>query len=200
MIPGSPYGDTPNISAVLLGQVRSRTFWPGEYGSKEKPVCKSDDAIVGIPDKKRFPWVESGKSDTEDRLDCETCYFARRHNTGKTRSLCQESWTIPLRLVANGSELQDDVLLLSLTSSGITQIREYFRPMIESGQFPFSFITNISLRMVSSGNDRKWAKPSFVQNGHTNKMLHQDFVSQLREVKAFLQPPPVAPIKPIVLG
>lgn len=200
----SPDGDRlgSTLDMVILGQLRSRIMWPGAFGSKQPPVCKSDDSITGIP-KDNFPWDESMFSEVESNkqgLPCEKCKF-KEWDKDFGRARCQETWTIPVLLCEDG-KVQEKPLLLNLTSSGITTLRDYFTPMIAQKTHPFTYITKVKLRSVAKGVDKNpYAKPEFAISGETDPSLHNLYVSMLREIKAELRPKPLkAALVPIKLG
>lgn len=193
--------DAESIDVVILGQIRSRIMWPGAFGSKEHPVCKSDDAIVGVP-MDNFPWEDSMFADVPSNrtgISCETCNF-KEWNRDFGRARCQETWTIPVRLVRNGM-IEGEVFLIAFTSSGITDLRNYFRPMIAEQKHPFNYVTKIRLRSVGGGDGKRWATARFsrvMELADTD--LNLEFVTQLRAVKEAMNPPKLADtLKPFQL-
>ncbi|URG17425.1 hypothetical protein Mbo2_055 [Rhodococcus phage Mbo2] len=195
---GERIGST--LDAVILGQLRSRIMWPGQFGSGERPVCKSDDSVTGTP-LENFPWNESKFAEVESNklgIPCEECSF-KEWDKDFGRARCQETWTIALLVVQNGN-VSDTPWLLNFTSSGITTLRDYFRPMIEQKTHPFNYVTRIKLHAVAKG-DSKWSKPEFARLGDTSYEQHNFYVGLLRQVKKELRPAPLSKgIVPIKLG
>ena len=187
---GETFGE---MNVILLGLIRQRVLWPPEVGEDSSgPMCRSNDAITGVPYIKEFPFDESGFDEADvdrddPKLSCAGCALKDwgSHPTRDT-PWCSEQHTYAL--LRETGEGMFTPALLSLQRSNLKPSNRYMQSFVQAKTPLFVSETKISLEARKRGNvDYSVAK--FSKGEATDDGDHVSFAEQYRGIRDFLHTP-----------
>lgn len=200
------------LEVIILGLVRSRNMWRDEVEEGGQPLCRSLDAVHGMPNvdddvpiKKQFPWARSGfvRSElpvigTQPIAPCDKCPFAQWDNENDKPSACSEQLTLPVFYRDKFDNWAP--AMLTFQRSGFKATARYLGTIKSAKQAPFMYYTTISLEPKNNG-EVDYAVPKFTRGAMTDagepveingKMVPEhwaEYHQMFTEIKTFLRRP-----------
>ncbi len=178
-----------SLNVILLGLVKERILWDANEAESAAPMCKSNDAAVGIP-ADDFPWAASSFDKAafgdEPRLPCDSCPLKEwgSHPKDGKKPWCSEQHTYPLLVVGDNGSLSP--ALFSVQRSAIKGSKAYVSGFIRARTPLFTAYTKLSLTPQKSGSV-KYATPVFAKGAATDIEDYPDFAQQYRSMRTFIQ-------------
>lgn len=186
------------LDCIILGSLKARVMWDKEVSGDERPMCKSLDAVVGMPNlseetpvNKRFPLESSSftKSDLVLRdgiqtLPCDKCSFAQWDNVRNKPALCAEQFVLPL--LFRDSSNQHVPGVLSLQRSAMKNTKRYLGQFLSSRTPTFSVGTRISLEKMQRGQV-VYSVPRFQRGEPTDRSEWQGYWDLFTDARTLLR-------------
>lgn len=187
----------PTMRVILLGLVKQRILWDDEVNEGDKPLCKSYNHKVGVPDPGRFPWAASNfnqadvpvEEDGSLHLPCSGCALKEwGSNPRNTTPWCTEQHTFPLLMQVGDGHAP---ALLTVQRTGIKPSKSYLTSFVHAGLPTYTCFTEISLTPMKKGSV-SYAVPTFVKSDETEQEDWPLYAQQYRQIREFISTPPPA--------
>lgn len=197
-----------SMNVIMLGVVKQRIMWAKETEDGDGPLCKSTDHGSGfptlsddVPKAKRFPWATSGLDPANFppeagvngmvTLPCASCFHKEWNNpllAGQNKPLCDEQYTFPV--IYQVDDETWTTALFSVQRTGIKPAKSYISSFARSKSPMFRKITRLGLSQLSRGSVA-YCVPTFAQLGESDRNQWADMATQYRQLREFVQMPPV---------
>lgn len=173
------------LETVVLGLVHQRVLWPADVpeGGGSKPLCRSRDAKIGLP-QKDFPWASTGftlePGDEQQELSCAACPLQQwgSHPTRAEIPWCNEQFTVVLYHEGGPA-------MMTIQRSGLAAVRNFATSFVRLHIPTFTKYTTIGLTGLRRGTVR-YAVPVFTTGEETPVEDHDFYEDMYRKARAFL--------------
>jgi hypothetical protein len=159
----------PEIDGVLLGLLKQRVMWADDLENSTGPLCKSRDAITGVP-REEFPWdhfkAKGGAEPTgSETIACDSCPLAQwGSHPSKNSPWCALQYTFPVAI----GDSETVTGLLTFQRSAVSATKGYIGGFIRDRKPLFTHRTKITLEQARKGNSKKYCVPKFVRGDSVN--------------------------------